>query len=84
MWCHPLISLPSALGVARSLGKPITCLFRPSTGRRLSAMIRGAEDGNKFTVVDYDENSKEKSIEALITEIMTKMEKLKEKAEKEN
>ena len=65
--------------MARSLGKPITCLFRPSSGRRLSAMIRGAEDGAKFTVVDYDENSKEKSIETLITEIMTRMEKLKEK-----
>ena len=69
--------------MARSLGKPITCLFRPSSGRRLSAMIRGAVDADKFSVVDYDENSNEKSIEELITEIMTKMEKLKEKNGKE-
>merc|ERR1711942_598796 len=80
---QPSLGVGYEIGMARSLGKPITCLFRPSSGRRLSAMIRGAEDGAKFTVVDYDENSKEKSIETLITEIMTRMEKLKEKNGKE-
>ena len=41
-------------------------------------MIRGAADDN-FHVVDYDELSKEKTVEELITEIMTKMEKIAEK-----
>merc|ERR1712042_77715 len=80
---QPSLGVGYEIGMARSLGKPITCLFRPSSGRRLSAMIRGAADADKFAVVDYDENSNEKSIEELITEIMTKMEKLKEKNGKE-
>ena len=65
-------------GMARSLKKPITCLYRPSCGRLLSAMIRGAEADN-FQVIDYDELSKEKTIEELISEVMTKMEKIAEK-----
>ena len=68
----------STSGMARSLQKPITCLYRPSCGRLCSAMIRGAADDN-FHVVDYDELSKEKTVEELITEIMTKMEKIAEK-----
>ena len=70
--------------MARSLKKPITCLYRPSCGRRLSAMIRGATAAD-FSVVDYDENSKEKPIEELISDIMIRMEKIVEKVDaKEN
>lgn len=71
------------VGMARSMQKPITCLYRSSCGRRLSAMIRGAINDN-FHVVDYDELSKEKTIEELMAEIMTKMEKVAEKKDAEN
>ncbi|MGH0167095.1 UNVERIFIED_CONTAM: hypothetical protein FKN15_052561 [Acipenser sinensis] len=35
------------------MNKKILCLFRPSSGRVLSAMIRGAENRAKFLVRDY-------------------------------
>lgn len=49
------VTMPS-LGVgyevarASGMGKPVVCLFRPETGRRLSAMIRGNPD---VRVVEY-------------------------------
>ena len=47
-------------------------------------MIRGATAAD-FSVVDYDENSKEKPIEELISDIMIRMEKIVEKVDaKEN
>ena len=47
-------------------------------------MIRGAAAAD-FSVVDYDENSKEKSIEELVSDIMLRMEKIVEKTDaKEN
>jgi len=75
---QPSLGVGYEIGMARSLKKPITCLYRPSCGRLLSAMIRGAEADN-FQVIDYDELSKEKTIEELISEVMTKMEKIAEK-----
>jgi len=72
---QPSLGVGYELGMGHSLGKPITCLFRPSSGRLLSAMVRGAI-GDKFHVVDYDENCEKKTIEELVQEIMIKMEKM--------
>lgn len=50
----------ASLGVGYEIGravenkKKILCLFRPETGKYLSAMIRGAVDEN-FIVKDYKE-----------------------------
>ncbi|XP_075941509.1 5-hydroxymethyl-dUMP N-hydrolase [Anarhichas minor] len=59
-----------SLGVGYELGravametKKILCLFRPSSGRRLSAMIRGADDGDQFVVKDYREEEVENVLE---------------------
>ncbi|XP_054881696.1 2'-deoxynucleoside 5'-phosphate N-hydrolase 1-like [Poeciliopsis prolifica] len=59
------VTRPS-LGVGYELGraldmedKKVLCLFRPSSGRALSAMIRGAADGRRFLVVDYSEEQLE-------------------------
>ncbi|KAM6922354.1 5-hydroxymethyl-dUMP N-hydrolase isoform 2-T2 [Lycodopsis pacificus] len=59
-----------SLGVGYELGravametKNILCLFRPSSGRRLSAMIRGADDGDQFVVKDYREEEVENVLE---------------------
>ena len=37
----PSLGVGYEVARAAELGKPIVCLFRPETGRRLSAMIRG-------------------------------------------
>eukprot|EP00123_Amoebidium_parasiticum_P022918 comp97836_c0_seq1/m.48683 comp97836_c0_seq1/g.48683 ORF comp97836_c0_seq1/g.48683 comp97836_c0_seq1/m.48683 type:complete len:154 (-) comp97836_c0_seq1:364-825(-) len=57
------VTVPS-LGVGYELGRaiemniPVLCLFRPSSGRSLSAMIRGAESTEKkFHTVDYNDLS---------------------------
>lgn len=41
------------IGRAVTLGKKILILFRPDSGRKLSAMIRGAEDGISLICKDY-------------------------------
>ncbi|KAM4729674.1 5-hydroxymethyl-dUMP N-hydrolase [Anableps anableps] len=63
------VTQPS-LGVGYELGqamdmkkKKMLCLFRPSSGRTLSAMIRGAADGERFLVRDYREEELEKVLE---------------------
>ncbi|KAK7089980.1 putative 2'-deoxynucleoside 5'-phosphate N-hydrolase 1 [Littorina saxatilis] len=44
------------IGRAVALNKKILCLYRPQTGKRLSAMIRGAEgDGSPLICKDYKE-----------------------------
>ncbi|KAK5922993.1 hypothetical protein CgunFtcFv8_000002 [Champsocephalus gunnari] len=68
------VSLPS-LGVGYELGravhmkKRVLCLFRPSSGRRLSAMIRGADDGERFLVRDYSEQEVESVLEEFFSKI---------------
>ncbi|XP_072292996.1 5-hydroxymethyl-dUMP N-hydrolase [Eucyclogobius newberryi] len=50
---QPSLGVGYELGRAVDLDKPVLCLFRPESGRRLSAMIRGAADGRRFVVQDY-------------------------------
>ncbi|XP_057554211.1 2'-deoxynucleoside 5'-phosphate N-hydrolase 1 [Hippopotamus amphibius kiboko] len=52
---QPSLGVGYELGRAVALQKPILCLFRPQSGRVLSAMIRGAADGSRFQVWDYEE-----------------------------
>lgn len=47
----PSLGVGYELASAQRLGKRILCLFRPSSGRSLSAMISGAEE---LEVVEYD------------------------------
>ncbi|KAM9344935.1 5-hydroxymethyl-dUMP N-hydrolase [Symphorus nematophorus] len=56
---QPSLGVGYELGRAVDMKKKIFCLFRPSSGRRLSAMIRGAEDGEFFVVRDYSEDEVE-------------------------
>lgn len=56
---QPSLGVGYELGRAVALGKPILCLFRPQSGRVLSAMIRGAADGSRFQVWDYAEEEVE-------------------------
>lgn len=52
------VTQPS-LGVGYEIGRAfefklkVLCLFRPESGRKLSALIRGAENESTYTVVDY-------------------------------
>lgn len=46
----PSLGVGYELGLAESLGIPVLVLFRPSTGRSLSAMLRG---NTNFSVHEY-------------------------------
>ncbi|XP_045150701.1 2'-deoxynucleoside 5'-phosphate N-hydrolase 1 [Echinops telfairi] len=52
---QPSLGVGYELGRAMALNKQILCLFRPQTGRVLSAMVRGAADGSRVQVWDYEE-----------------------------
>uniref|UniRef100_A0A250YB96 2'-deoxynucleoside 5'-phosphate N-hydrolase 1 n=1 Tax=Castor canadensis TaxID=51338 RepID=A0A250YB96_CASCN len=56
---QPSLGVGYELGRAVVLNKQILCLFRPRSGRALSAMIRGAADGSRFQVWDYEEEEVE-------------------------
>ncbi|MCH8558528.1 MAG: nucleoside 2-deoxyribosyltransferase [Balneolia bacterium] len=40
----PSLGVGYEIGEARAMGKRIICLYRPNTGRRVSAMVSGAPD----------------------------------------
>ncbi|XP_030297798.1 5-hydroxymethyl-dUMP N-hydrolase [Sparus aurata] len=60
---QPSLGVGYELGRAVDMKKKIFCLFRPSSGRCLSAMIRGADDGGLFVVRDYSEDELENVLE---------------------
>ncbi|XP_066553269.1 5-hydroxymethyl-dUMP N-hydrolase isoform X2 [Amia ocellicauda] len=60
---QPSLGVGYELGRAAAMHKRILCLFRPSSGRVLSAMIRGAENGSLFQVRDYSEEQAETIVE---------------------
>ncbi|KAG2467456.1 2'-deoxynucleoside 5'-phosphate N-hydrolase 1 isoform X2 [Polypterus senegalus] len=67
---QPSLGVGYELGRAVAMNKRILCLFRPSSGRVLSAMIRGAETaGSMFKVQDYTEEEAEKVIEEYFTRL---------------
>ncbi|XP_077341593.1 5-hydroxymethyl-dUMP N-hydrolase-like [Lithobates pipiens] len=51
---RPSFGVGYELGQALAMNKKILCLFRPSCGRALSAMIRGAHDRHLVLVKDYE------------------------------
>ncbi|KAM4591697.1 5-hydroxymethyl-dUMP N-hydrolase [Odontesthes bonariensis] len=60
---QPSLGVGYELGRAVDMKKRILCLFRPASGRTLSAMIRGAANGDRFVVTDYREDEVEKVLE---------------------
>ncbi|XP_030855430.1 2'-deoxynucleoside 5'-phosphate N-hydrolase 1 [Strongylocentrotus purpuratus] len=52
---QPSLGVGVELGRAQLLKKKVLCLFRPQEGKILSAMVRGAHDGELFMVKDYRE-----------------------------
>ncbi|TWW78511.1 2'-deoxynucleoside 5'-phosphate N-hydrolase 1 [Takifugu flavidus] len=65
---QPSLGVGYELGRAVDMKKKVFCLFRPS-GRRLSAMIRGAEDGDSFVVRDYAEDDIEKILDEFFSNL---------------
>ncbi|XP_073419619.1 5-hydroxymethyl-dUMP N-hydrolase [Dendrobates tinctorius] len=51
---QPSLGVGYELGRAVAMNKKILCLFRVSSGRVLSAMIRGADNGRSVLVRDYE------------------------------
>ncbi|XP_024152869.1 2'-deoxynucleoside 5'-phosphate N-hydrolase 1 [Oryzias melastigma] len=72
---QPSLGVGYELGRAVDMKKTVLCLFRPSSGRTLSAMIRGAVDGERFQVVDYSENELEKVLEEFFVNLKNGAEK---------
>ncbi|XP_077341592.1 5-hydroxymethyl-dUMP N-hydrolase-like [Lithobates pipiens] len=64
---QPSLGVGYELGRAVAMNKKILCLFRPSCGRVLSAMIRGAHDGRSFLVKDYEAQE----MEGILSEYFT-------------
>lgn len=60
----PSLGVGYEIALAESWGKPILCLFRPSEGRRLSAMIAGAGG------VRVEEYAELEEAEALVADFM--------------
>ncbi|KAM5164315.1 5-hydroxymethyl-dUMP N-hydrolase [Mantella aurantiaca] len=51
---QPSLGVGYELGRAVAMNKKILCLFRSSSGRALSAMIRGSHNGRLVIVRDYE------------------------------
>ncbi|XP_076600002.1 5-hydroxymethyl-dUMP N-hydrolase isoform X1 [Chaetodon auriga] len=66
---QPSLGVGYELGRAVDMKKKIFCLFRPSSGRSLSAMIRGADDGELFVVRDYSEDEVENVLEEFFNKL---------------
>ncbi|XP_054456623.1 2'-deoxynucleoside 5'-phosphate N-hydrolase 1-like isoform X2 [Anoplopoma fimbria] len=60
---QPSLGVGYELGRAVAMEKKIFCLFRPASGRSLSAMIRGADNADLFVVKDYSEDDVENVLE---------------------
>ncbi|XP_010752162.1 5-hydroxymethyl-dUMP N-hydrolase [Larimichthys crocea] len=68
---QPSLGVGYELGRAVDMKKKIFCLFRPSSGRSLSAMIRGADDGELFVVRDYSEDEVENVLQEFFDNLKT-------------
>ncbi|KAM9804083.1 5-hydroxymethyl-dUMP N-hydrolase [Neosynchiropus ocellatus] len=64
---QPSLGVGYELGRACSMKKRILCLFRPSSGRTLSAMIRGAADPELVQVQDYKEEEVEQVLDSFFS-----------------
>uniref|UniRef100_A0A8C0I5T5 2'-deoxynucleoside 5'-phosphate N-hydrolase 1 n=1 Tax=Balaenoptera musculus TaxID=9771 RepID=A0A8C0I5T5_BALMU len=51
---QPSLGVGYELGRAVARNKPVLCLFRPQSGRVLSATIRGAAEGSRVQVWGYE------------------------------
>ncbi|XP_048061501.1 2'-deoxynucleoside 5'-phosphate N-hydrolase 1 [Megalobrama amblycephala] len=69
---QPSLGVGYELGRAVAMNKRILCLFRPSSGKVLSAMIRGASTNSLFHVQDYTEDEVESFLEKYFDSITKK------------
>ncbi|XP_078001031.1 putative 2'-deoxynucleoside 5'-phosphate N-hydrolase 1 [Glandiceps talaboti] len=53
---QPSLGVGYDIGRAEMKNKKLLCLFRPSSGRQLSGIVRGAHNGTTFVVKDYEED----------------------------
>ncbi|CAF3266818.1 unnamed protein product [Rotaria socialis] len=52
---QPSLGVGFEIARAITLNKPVLCLFRPSSGTRLSALIRGSANNRSFFVGNYEQ-----------------------------
>ena len=66
----PSLGVGYEIALAESWGKPVLCLFRPESGRRLSAMIAGAAG------VRVEEYASVEEAEAVVADFMRSLQGL--------
>ncbi|XP_044131065.1 2'-deoxynucleoside 5'-phosphate N-hydrolase 1 [Bufo gargarizans] len=64
---QPSLGVGYELGRAVAMNKKILCLFRGSSGRVLSAMIRGADNKRSLLVKDYEPEDVERVLQEYFT-----------------
>ncbi|KAJ8248490.1 hypothetical protein GJAV_G00242590 [Gymnothorax javanicus] len=72
---QPSLGVGYELGRAVAMKKNIFCLFRPSSGRVLSAMIRGADSGSPSSLLrvqDYSEDEVETVLQEYFASLASK------------
>ncbi|CAF1034891.1 unnamed protein product [Adineta ricciae] len=65
---QPSLGVGFEIARAITLNKPVLCLFRPSSGQRLSALIRGSANNRSFFVGNYEQRE---DIEKFIRDFMS-------------
>ncbi|XP_013771897.1 2'-deoxynucleoside 5'-phosphate N-hydrolase 1-like [Limulus polyphemus] len=75
---QPSLGVGYEVGRAVVLKKPILCLFRPSCGKILSALIRGIHNEEDIIIKDY----KESDLDDTLQEFFEKVQKMQEKNKK--
>ncbi|CAF0965571.1 unnamed protein product [Adineta ricciae] len=65
---QPSLGVGFEIARAITLNKPVLCLFRPSSGHRLSALIRGSANNRSFFVGNYEQRE---DIEKFIRDFMS-------------
>ncbi|KAI6659097.1 2'-deoxynucleoside 5'-phosphate N-hydrolase 1 [Oopsacas minuta] len=65
---QPSLGVGYEIGRCVAMGKRVLCLFRPESGKRLSSMIRGADNGERFKVVDYELSRAEEILKGYLSE----------------
>ncbi|XP_076370563.1 5-hydroxymethyl-dUMP N-hydrolase-like isoform X2 [Tachypleus tridentatus] len=72
---QPSLGVGYEVGRAVVFKKPILCLFRPSCGKILSALIRGIHNGDDIIIKDY----KESDLDEILQDFFEKVQKMQEK-----
>lgn len=73
---QPSLGVGFEISRAVTLNKPLLCLYRPTTGKCLSSLVRGIHNGDTITVLDY----KEDELDGILADFFEKVRIIREKS----